>query len=202
MELTHRHVQIVEELRNKFLELANGEDYQRRMLTEKILAQYKYEFPNEPWGGKAESERDPMSKDGLAWRVSNTEMYVWDWQDGTTRKSNLFAGKAPDYYLFGKYFIIITGFNHLPVSTGGGDTGGDGNNGNTETNNDHKTINEKLDQILTRQEQILTNHEQIKNLFETILNAPNALMFPEYEAKIFGQTIKFKPVDRRQNPTS
>ena len=118
MNLTQRHVEICRALHQRHIDLARGDDDQRRELTGMIAEQWCFEFGRD-WGTKSRSPTAPRSKDALAHRTGPTSMDVWDWQNGSTREPNLREGQPPDYpNITDQFFIEVPPVNHLGVVPG------------------------------------------------------------------------------------
>jgi hypothetical protein len=113
MNLTQRHVEICRALHARHLDLARGDDDQRRALTGMIAEQWCFEFGKD-WGTKKSSPAAPRSKDALAHRTGPSSMDVWDWQNGTTREPNLRDGQPPDFPdITDQIFVEVEPVNHL-----------------------------------------------------------------------------------------
>ena len=76
---------IVQALYERHVALAEGVNEQRTVLTRKIAEQLRYTL-GPGWGHKRASATRPPSKDAFAQRQPNGHLWIWDWQDGTTRK--------------------------------------------------------------------------------------------------------------------
>jgi hypothetical protein len=116
MNLTQRHVEICLALHERHVDLARGDDDQRRKLTGMIAEQWCFEFGTD-WGTKSSSPAAPRSKDALAHRTGPSSMDVWDWQNGSTREPVLREGQPPDFPgIADQVFIEVAPINHLGVS--------------------------------------------------------------------------------------
>lgn len=112
MVLSARHVEIITTLWERNQALANGNDDQRRELTRMIAEQCCFEF-GPRWGTKAAAAGSPPSKDAIAYLLDNGRIDIWDWQNGSSRKPQVHAGKAADYPNEPQNFISVPPFNHL-----------------------------------------------------------------------------------------
>lgn len=122
MNLTGRHVEICRALHQRHIDLARGEDEERRKLTGMIAEQWCFEFGKD-WGTKARSPTAPRSKDALAHRTGPSSMDVWDWQNGTTREPSVREGQPPDYpNITDQFFLEVAPVNHLGVAPDDGGT--------------------------------------------------------------------------------
>lgn len=112
--LPARVAEIAQALYEQNRSLAQGTDDDRRVLTRKIAEQTRYELGSE-WGTKASSRNNPQSKDAIAMQTGG-RLYVWDWQNGSTREPQIRAGQPGDD-VTGQYFISVDPVNHLSVGT-------------------------------------------------------------------------------------
>ena len=109
MKLPVRVQEIVNELYNRNLDLANGNDDQRRALALKIAQQARFEL-GPSWGSKRSSQGRPQTKDAVAQKQPDGTILIWDLFNGSTRKP--FA--SPNSMDGSKqYFVIVEGINHL-----------------------------------------------------------------------------------------
>ena len=100
--------------------LARGTDDQRRALTRKIIEQLKCEFPQAGYTWKAASQTRPPSKDAIA-RAVGGRLYVWDWQNGSTRQRQVQANQRAED-ITGQFPIPVSCVNHLGVPLENGPT--------------------------------------------------------------------------------
>ena len=104
-------VRIVHALYARNVELAKGDDAQRRALTRKMIEQFICEFPDDGYAGKSADSRRPFSKDSIA-RRNEGRLYAWDWQNGSTREPHVKAGQlAGD--ITGQHVIPLGCVDHL-----------------------------------------------------------------------------------------
>ena len=109
--MPERGVQIVHALYARNVELAKGNDDQRRAITRKIIEQFICEFPDDGYTGKSADPSRPFSKDSIA-RRSEGRLYAWDWQNGSTREPSVKAGQlASD--ITGQHPIPLGCIDHL-----------------------------------------------------------------------------------------
>jgi hypothetical protein len=106
---------IVQALYAQHVDLANGDDDQRRALILKIAQQLAFEL-GPAWGTKDAGGGRPQSKDAIAYFDGST-LYGADCFNGSTRKP-----AVPDVLteLPGQHFISVTATDHLGAATGGG----------------------------------------------------------------------------------
>ena len=99
---------IVQALYERNLELANGDDDQRRALIMKCAQQVRFEL-GERWGTKRAGEGRPPSKDALAY-FDGAMLFSADCFNGSTRKPDV-----PDFLepVPGQVFIAVSPINHL-----------------------------------------------------------------------------------------
>lgn len=112
MTLTQRHVEIIWELYRRDLDLAKGNDDQRRQLTRKIAEQINFEF-GPRWGTKSTTVNHPPSKDAIVYKNDNGTVDIWDWQNGDSRQPQVHEGKAADYKNMDHFFLKVDAVNHL-----------------------------------------------------------------------------------------
>lgn len=108
---------IVQALYERNVNLAEGDDDQRRALILKIAQQLAFELGPQ-WGTKDAGGGRPPSKDEIAYYDGST-LYGADCFNGSTRKP-----AVPDVLteLPGQHFISVTPVNYLVLATGGGST--------------------------------------------------------------------------------
>ena len=189
MQLPARIVDIVNVMYERNKELAHSpSENDRRTLTVLILEQIAFEFGSN-WGAKARSASDPLSKDGLAYKVDANTIHVWDWQNGTTREPQLTVGQEPSHAdLVGHHFIRVNSANHLgvvvtvpppyppypPLPDGTGEPGPANPNG-------------ALEQQLAHLSNALATVEEGLSVVLDILQEPvrfDKADFPDYEGKL------------------
>ena len=107
-------VRIVHALYARNVELAKGDDAQRRALTRKMIEQFICEFPDDGYTGKSADPGRPFSKDSIA-RRSEGRLYSWDWQNGSTREPHVRAGQVASD-ITGQHPIPLGCVNHLGSS--------------------------------------------------------------------------------------
>lgn len=206
MKLTPRQVQIIEELYNLNLNLANGDENQRRQLTQKIAEQVNFEFgPRYGMKARAGGNISNASKDSLAYLEDDTTVSVWDWQNGTTRKPQVVPGMEPTHPhlpLNEAKFITVSPVNHLNTP--------DTNDGDEDDDNDDDYIqeltkalnemNDNLKAIRTDNVRMLENQMAIMQAIQLILDKPtppiepHLVIFPEYEGQIgWSGKVTLKP---------
>ena len=101
-----RGIEIIDALYSRFTALAHSnDDDDRRQLTRTIIEQFVCEFPDDGYGGKSASTTRPFSKDAIA-KLEGGRLYIWDWQNGTTRRRLVQAGQRAE---------DVTGQNFIPV---------------------------------------------------------------------------------------
>lgn len=92
----------------QYQDLANGSEFDRRLLTRLIAEQMAFELSPD-WGLKAQSPDHPQSKDSLAFTLStedNSSFLVWDWQNGNTRERQI-TDQTPGVEITGQLFIPV-----------------------------------------------------------------------------------------------
>ena len=180
MNMPARGVGIINELYAKNSVLANGTEDQRRFLTRMVAEQMRHELGIN-WGTKSTSSDAPQSKDGIAFKLSEGVMDVWDSQDGTTRKPILRVNQPPDYpSLTGQHFIEVKPINHLAVepTNGGGDT--------DDGDEDDDQLILVLKQLKDGLDTVRANQAKIMSVLELIMDKPLQdnleITFPEYQS--------------------
>jgi len=112
-----RGIEIIDQIRATFPDLAKLRDEEsRRKLTRLIVEQMCYEL-GPAWGTKARDARSPQSKDSIAYKRQDGSMDIWDWQNGETRDRQIKWGDPPSYAnVSDAYFIEVQPINHLYVA--------------------------------------------------------------------------------------
>ena len=100
---------IVESLHVQHLDLAHGDDDERRALTRLIIEQIVFELGSS-WGGKSADPTRPFSKDSIAHIGSGGVLWGCDWQNGATRQP---FRPVVCQDITGQNFIPVAGRNHL-----------------------------------------------------------------------------------------
>lgn len=108
-ELPQAVQDIVQQLYTRHLDLARGDDDQRRQLTKMIVEQTVFNFPNDGYCWKASSPNNPPSKDSMA-RQLDGKLYSWDLFNGANRKPII---NPPTDDITGQHAIVLAGVNHL-----------------------------------------------------------------------------------------
>lgn len=112
MTWPNRVQEIVQTLYSQHIDLANGDDDQRRQLTLWIAEQVRFELGAQ-WGTKRADGGRPLSKDSISLQAVSG-FYNFDWQNGSTRQPNNF----PEGVLIGdQVFVPVAAINHLNVGT-------------------------------------------------------------------------------------
>jgi hypothetical protein len=120
MELPTRALEIIDDLWATHLDLARGDDDQRRALTKIMAEQICFEL-GPRWGCKKASETRPQSKDAIAFNGPEG-LCCWDWQQGTSREPRrppFFWSAAELIRTNGgksQVFIPVSPVNHLGAS--------------------------------------------------------------------------------------
>ena len=117
MRLPERAVQIIHTLHSLHLDLARGDDPQRRALTRMMAEQIAFEL-GPRWGCKARSEAlaaEYQSKDAIAYLNDDGSMDIWDWQNGSSREPQVHPNMEPMYANERQWFIRVNPVNHLKV---------------------------------------------------------------------------------------
>ena len=198
MQLSKRHADIINTLYERNLDLARGDDDQRRKLTKMIAEQIRLEFGSD-WGTKASSRTNPQSKDAIAFRLNSQTMDVWDWQNGTTREPQVGEGSEPTYpMLTGQYFIEVDAVDHLSSVPDNGDEEEDPLiNILVELKNDLKDVRADVTRLLNSQAALMESHIDIIQRLQILIDKPSPdlpfITFPEYEASTFFGRITLKP---------
>jgi hypothetical protein len=195
MQLSARHVSIVNTLYMMNLELAKGEEAQRRQLTQKIDEQICFEF-GPRWGMKARAggSIDTASKDSIGYLEDDGTVSTWDWQNGTSREPQIHEGEAPHYPhlpLSEAKFIAVQPVNHLSSVPDDGD-------GDTEDNPDLTQLIKGQAAILESIHLMMDNQVKIAQTLQVLLDKPvevtiPPITFPEYEASTFFGKITLRP---------
>jgi len=86
-EFPQRAQEIVNQLYQRNVALAEGDDDQRRALTRMMIEQIVCEFGTD-YGGKSADPTRPFSKDSIALKTGG-KLYSWDWQNGSTRRPQI-----------------------------------------------------------------------------------------------------------------
>ena len=208
MQLTQRHVEIVNTLYMANLTLARGDDNQRRQLTQKIDEQICFEFGNR-WGMKARAggSINDASKDSIGYHETDGTVSSWDWQNGSSRAPQIHANQEPDYPhlpLSEATFVSVFPVNHLIVLNPGDE--GD-NDGVTEGgvifitpeqfDSMLKTIADSNKELAVVHGEIIRAREQlngIMQMLEQIISSPLPdFTFPTYEANTVLGKITLTP---------
>lgn len=131
MNLPGRVVEIVRALYEANKNLALGSDEDRRALTIKINEQIAFELGSQ-WGAKRADSGRPISKDAIAFNAA-PDLFIWDWQDGTTRGPSSFMAAGVPGKNVGEgqpegpqVFVPVSPTNHLgavPAPAAGGQSG-------------------------------------------------------------------------------
>ena len=202
MILSVRHIEIINQLYNRNIALANGDDNQRRKLTTMINEQNCFEFGTR-WGNKARRVGGTVSKDAIGFLEDDRTVSVWDWQNGTTRKPQVKAGDEPDFPhlpLNEAAFIPVSPVDHLS-----GEQPGNGDEDDGDDTDILSKLNEIQSQLLTMQQaQSQQNQylQQVVDLLRQIIVRPSTsfpIIYPNYVGRIFGISITLTP-EPRQNP--
>lgn len=193
MILNQRQVQIIEALYGLHVDLARGDEDQRRQLTRMIAEQLCFEFGND-WGTKAQTSTHPPSKDSISFRLNSLTFDNWDWQNGTTKEPQVSVGQAGTT-IIGQFFIQVEPVNHL----------GNGGNGNG-SDEVLKKLDDMQAQLNTMQEtlnQQSQHSQQTIELLQQILmkpvNEPFPITWPEYKGRLLGFNVTLTP-HPKQNP--
>lgn len=197
MRLSQRHVDIVEALYGLNIDLARGDDNQRRQLTQKIDEQIAFEF-GPRWGMKARAGGNigNASKDSIAYLEADGTVSVWDWQNGSTREPQVKVNDEPTYPNLPTSeakFIAVEPVNHL-----------DGEVPDDDDDDEEaalaailKKIVDNTDQILANQATILQNQARTHELIQLLIDKPlpefPPVKFPEYKGSVLGFGITLKP---------
>lgn len=203
MVLNERQVSIIHQLYNLHVDLARGNDDQRRQLTRMIAEQICFEFGSD-WGTKSSSPTNPQSKDSISFRLNSQTFDNWDWQNGTTRKPQVHVGQSGTT-LTGQHFIVVTPTNHLGTSNGGTEPP----DNIEEKLNLIIAQNSELKNTLSTMQQVLAhvniNTNEIKSLSQQILDKPTGgggpfpITYPTYRGRVLGFNIALAP-DPPMNP--
>lgn len=110
--LPQRAYDVMVGLRARNLDLAHGDDDQRRQLTRMIAEQLAHDL-GPRWGTKSTSEGAPQTKDGIAYRLDTGRIDIWDWQNGGTRDVQVRPGQAATYPNEAQHFIAVEPVDHL-----------------------------------------------------------------------------------------
>lgn len=192
--LTQRQVDIVEALYGLNIDLARGDDDQRRQLTRKIAEQIRFEF-GPRWGTKSTTPSHPQSKDAIAFDNQNGTIDVWDWQNGTTREPQIDAGDEPDFTNLTQHFIAVSPINHLAGEVPDDDD--DDNDEEAALAAILKKIAENTEAIRADQIRLLEGQSAIMQAIQVLLDKPTPeippVKFPEYKASTFFGTITLRP---------
>jgi hypothetical protein len=110
MQLPDRAKAIVVTLYNQNVDLARGDDEQRRRLARKIAEQCRFEL-GPTWGHKSADPTRPPSKDAIAQQQPDGRLIGWDLFNGSTREP---FPEPESMDLTGQHFIDVSpGVNHL-----------------------------------------------------------------------------------------
>lgn len=202
MQLSQKHVDIVETLYGMNMELAKGSEEQRRELTKKIDEQICFDF-GKRWGMKARAggNVNNASKDSIGYLEDDGTVSVWDWQNGTTREPQIHAGKNPDYSHLPTSeakFIEVDAVNHLSSVPDNGDDESDPFvEVLVEIKNDLKDVRADVTRLLNSQAALMESHIDIIQRLQILIDKPSPdlpfISFPEYEANTFFGKITLKP---------
>lgn len=188
MQLSQRHVDIVEALFGLNINLARGNDDQRRELTQKIDEQICHEF-GKRWGMKARAGGNigNASKDSIAYLEDDGTVSVWDWQNGTTREPQIRAGMEPNYSHLPTSeakFIEVQPVNHLS---------------SVPDDDEDDPLIPILKKIADTQQTIMENQVRLAQAIQLLLDKPAPdinippIKFPDYKGSIFGFNVTLKP---------
>jgi hypothetical protein len=195
--LSPRAIEIIQALWQQQTSLATGSDDERRMLTQIMAEQFRYEFGTR-WGTKKSLPTHPASKDVIAFRGIGS-LYGWDWQNGTTRRPQVQAGQE-GMDISSQIFIQVSPINHLQVSTvmDMPETPAlEGNNSGGYL--DRTGLNKLYDGLLMLQETVKHLHAQLqRNEVETQLLQEGVRHLqtqqnPEYTGKLLRWPITLRP---------
>lgn len=117
LQASDRLVQICWRMYELNKDLAHGNDEQRRNLTRMIAEQCKFErlyFDFGEIGTKSSTPTHPPSKDAIAVGTFLGKLFIWDWQNGTSREPQIVEGSHAEE-VTGQHFIAVIPFNHLIV---------------------------------------------------------------------------------------
>jgi hypothetical protein len=109
---------IVQALYAQHVDLAEGDDDQRRALQMLVCEQARFEL-GPAYGAKKSAEGHPSSKDSIAYLAPDGVLYAADCFNGSTRKP-----AVPSVFeeIGGQVFIPVQSVDHLGAATGGGST--------------------------------------------------------------------------------
>lgn len=107
---------VIEELCAAHTNLQFGSEEDRRTLTKMIAETFCAEF-GDHWGTKSQTRTHPQSKDAIAYRLDNSNLDIWDWQNGSTRAIVVNDGSQADYQNVAHFFIAVQPINHLKPTT-------------------------------------------------------------------------------------
>ena len=104
---------IAQQIYEKFPDLPNGTDEQRRELIRRIAETVASRF-GPRWGVKKAGEHNPQSKDSLAYVYDDRTFDSWDTQNGATKALQLHDGQPPDHHIGPpQEFIPVEPIDHL-----------------------------------------------------------------------------------------
>jgi len=190
MKLPARAIQIIDAFLQRNPELAKGTDDNRRALTMAIAQQIRFEL-GPGWGTKRADPGRPPSKDSFSFKGDH--LYNWDWQNGTSRGRQVFAGQE-GAKIDDQTFIEVTGVDRLGV---GAPVHNDGHN---DTHSDgpappppvldgsvlEAQLGEIRKDIGRMRVEVVELQLQVKDLLEKMLNT-------SYKARLFGLDVVLKP---------
>lgn len=88
--------EIVVELYNRNVALAQGSDDHRRELTKMMAETMAYRLDRR-WGVKRTASGHPQSKDSLCFSLGGGAFDAYDWQNGSTRRVQINTGSSPTW---------------------------------------------------------------------------------------------------------
>jgi hypothetical protein len=196
MQLSQRHVEIVNALYMMNLTLAKGDEGQRRQLTQKIDEQICFEFGHR-WGMKARAGGDinSASKDSIGYLEDDGTVSVWDWQNGSSREPQIHTGDGPHYPHLSTSeakFVEVQPVNHLSSVPDNGDDDDD-----VMVELFRQLLNE-VKQVRADQTRLLEGQAAIMTAVQLVLDKPidvhvPPIKFPEYKGTVLGFGVTLKP---------
>lgn len=194
-KLTQRHVDIIEAIYGLNIDLARGNDDERRIVTNKIAEQFAFEF-GPTWGTKSSTPTHPPSKDVVA-KMENGRLYGWDWQNGTTRAPQVHVGQEAED-MTGQHFILVVPTNHLADVPEDPDEPDDP----TEPEKDLILIladlKKQVQELKDNQKRLMAGQETILAAVQVLIDKPDPEIviipkYPEYEGSAWFGKITLTP---------
>jgi hypothetical protein len=117
--LPPRALEIIRALYATFIDLANGSDDDRRVLTRTIAEQIRFELGPE-WGCKASTPTNPQGQSQIAFNAPDG-LVGWRWQDNDGSVTGVPNGPLPNppmQSFAGQHFIAVAPINHFAAGPG------------------------------------------------------------------------------------